>query len=229
MNAVVMLALIAAAPPVDKIRPSAARYALPEAGEIEVADGGRRSEEIRRGLDPTAAALEQCSTGLAATDTGVAVVLAIDAKGSVERATIEGVRAPDRRGQCVLAALASAAFDASTAEHQTVRFRLAPEPLPESGVAVVGVVPAAQILDVAEQHADAVRACYSGSNAARDSITGTVALRYAIDARGNVSGASVDHMDAGLDDVATCLVREVDAWTLPRANGRTLVIEPFTF
>lgn len=74
--------------------------------------------------------------------------------------------------------------------------------------------------------------CFEHASATqRDSVHGTVAIGFDIDARGHAQGATIDRNTTGIDTLAHCLQSNVSSWQLPPPPADTAPIQmqmPFT-
>lgn len=81
---------------------------------------------------------------------------------------------------------------------------------------------------IVQSRRQAIRACYERALKLDGHLSGTIALRLHVDARGRVSTTEVESDSLGSPSVVHCLEHEAKRWSFPFARNVT-VVYPFTF
>jgi Ca-activated chloride channel family protein len=82
---------------------------------------------------------------------------------------------------------------------------------------------------VVRQHRKQIKYCYEKELQASPKLSGTVVVRFVIDAGGNVTAASIKETTLGDSAVESCLLRVIRRWVFPRPKGGGVVIVNYPF
>ncbi|NVB37749.1 TonB family protein [Pseudenhygromyxa sp. WMMC2535] len=82
---------------------------------------------------------------------------------------------------------------------------------------------------IVRAHVNEVRACYETGLSADPSLTGTVEIRFEIDATGKVTSATVASNDSGDEALGQCVAKAAGTWKFPKPAGGGSVTVTYPF
>ena len=81
---------------------------------------------------------------------------------------------------------------------------------------------------IVRAHINEVRSCYNATLTKDPNASGSIAIKFLIDAHGKVMVAKVQSNDTGYDDLGKCIAKKVERWKFPKPKGSTVeVVYPF--
>ncbi|EDM79808.1 von Willebrand factor, type A [Plesiocystis pacifica SIR-1] len=81
---------------------------------------------------------------------------------------------------------------------------------------------------IVRAHINEVRSCYNATLTKDPNASGSIAIKFMIDAHGKVMVAKVQSNDTGYADLGTCIAKKVERWKFPKPKGSTVeVVYPF--